>query len=273
MQNINSPEQLKEQYGSSANLESRITAKRLFSTTKLGWADFLLQNFQLQPNQRVLELGCGSAVFWKHVAPKMPKGVRLTLSDASPGMIDTAKSNTNKLKFIEEYAVIDAQNIPYDENTFDIVIANYMLYHVPNVEQALREISRVLKPKGSFFAATYGKDNLKEVKDIFGGFDARIQPALNDLCDVFGLENGSAYLAKYFDCVQCKRYENSLHITELKPLVDYFLSYRGMGNISEMIPEGDIPRFADYIAEVFAKNGYVGITQDEGLFVASGCEC
>jgi len=260
---------LKEQYGSSSNLEHRITAKRLFSTTKLSWADFLLQNFQLKPNQRVLELGCGSAVFWKHVAKKIPKGVKLVLSDASSGMIDTAKSNTKKLNFIEDYAVIDAQKIPYDEGSFDVVIANYMLYHVPNVELALSEISRVLKPNGSFFAATFGKDNLKEVDSIFNGFDNRIEPVVNDLCKAFGLENGSAYLEKHFGSVQLKRYENGLHITQLEPLVEYFLSYRGMGNISEMIPDCKIPQFTDYLAEVFSKNGYVDIAQDEGLFISS----
>jgi ubiquinone/menaquinone biosynthesis C-methylase UbiE len=171
MQNVTSPQVIKNQYGTDSGLNSRIRIKKLFSTGKQGWGNFLFQNFCLKPNDRILELGCGNAVFWKAIADRVPTGVKLTLSDFSEGMLESAKSNTNKLIFIENYAVIDAQYLPQDDNTFDVVIANYMLYHVPLVEKALSEISRVLKPNGFFFAATFGKDNLKEVTDIFYNYD------------------------------------------------------------------------------------------------------
>ncbi|MDR0273449.1 MAG: class I SAM-dependent methyltransferase [Clostridiales bacterium] len=142
----------------------------------------------------------------------------------SSGMLDAAKNNTSDFDFIEQYAVIDAENIPFDSDSFDIVIANYMLYHVPNIDKALSEISRVLKSNGFFFAATYGEDNLKEVDDIFINFDSRLDSVTNNLCKAFGLENGHDYLNKHFGSVELKRYENCLHITELKPLTEYFLS-------------------------------------------------
>jgi len=257
-----------KQYATDENLQRRIRVKKLFSTGK-GWADFLLQHFQLRPGQRVLELGCGNAIFWSAVATKVPAGVKLVLSDFSAGMLDAAKSNTKNLKFIEDYAAIDAQHIPFDDNTFDVVTANYMLYHVPDVQQAIREISRVLKPSGLLCAATFGKGNLKEVHDIFQGFDERIDHVIDDLTEVFGLENGGLLLKKCFDCVQLKHFESGLHITELEPLTDYFLSYWGMGNVEEIITPDRMDEFKRYIAEVFAAKGYVDITQEEGLFIAS----
>ena len=268
MANINNPTMVKMQYGTSSNLDSRIYVKKLFSTCKIGWSDFLLQNFRLKPGQRILELGCGNAIFWQFVSDKIPEDTKLILSDLSSGMLDAAKNNTSELDFIEKYAIIDAQEIPYDDNSFDIVIANYMLYHVPDVDKALSEISRVLKPDGFFFAATFGKDNLREVDNIFTGFDAGIDAVANAMCNVFGIENGASYLEKHFDSVELKRYENGLHITEPDSLVNYFLSYRGMGNIGEVISDDKIPQFSDYITKVFSKNGYVDITQDEGLFIS-----
>jgi len=142
MENVVTKKCVQEQYGADSNLHCRIRVKQLFSTGKQGWANFLLECFCLTSNQRILELGCGNAVFWKAVSNRIPTEIKLTLSDFSPGMIESAKSNTSSLGFVDEYAVIDAQNIPYENNTFDIVIANYMLYHVPNTEKALREISR-----------------------------------------------------------------------------------------------------------------------------------
>jgi ubiquinone/menaquinone biosynthesis C-methylase UbiE len=269
MQNVTSPQVIKNQYGTDRNLDVRIRVKKLFSTGKQGWGTFLLENFCLKPDIRILELGCGNGIFWKAIANKLPPGIKLTLSDFSEGMLESAKSNTNGLNFVENYAIIDAQHLPHDDNTFDVVIANYMLYHVPNIEKALSEISRVLKPNGSFFAATFGKDNLKEVTDIFYKYDNKIDLVLNEMVAVFGLENGAEALDKYFNSVKLRRFENNLHITEFDSFLDYFLSYRGMGNISEIISDKNIKHFSNYLNAVFSTNGYANITQEEGLFVSS----
>ena len=269
MKNINTTDVASGQYNTDSNLHSRIRVKQLFSTGKQSWADFLIENFHLKPNHRILELGCGNGIFWRARANKIPEGIKLTLSDLSSGMLDAAKSNTMELDFIENYAVIDVQSLPYEADTFDIVIANYMLYHVPDIQTAINEISRVLKRSGSFFAATFGKDNLKEVYDIFSGFDKRIDAVPDALTKVFGLENGGFLLGNSFDSVELRKFKNNLHITELEPLVEYFLSYRGLGNVGEIILDDKVEQFSDYLSGVFLKKGYVDIMQDEGLFVSS----
>ena len=268
MASISSAKEMKEQYSSDANLHSRIQIKRLFSTGHLSWADFLLQEFQLKSNQHILELGCGNGIFWRAVSNRIPQNIRLVLSDMSSGMLDVAKNNTNGFAFIEEYAEIDVQKIPYNNDTFDIVIANYMLYHVPDIDMALSEISRVLKHDGFFYAATFGKNNLMEVDDTFKKFDDSADSVIDTISRTFGLENGANYLRNYFNSVKLKRYENSLHVTELNHLVEYFLSYRGMGNISSIILDDKIPQFIDFLAELFKKEHYFDITQDEGLFIS-----
>jgi len=61
------------------------------------------------------------------------------------------------------FAVVDAQAIPYPDAHFDAIIANHMLYHVPDRPKALAEIRRALKPGGHFYASTLGANHLREM--------------------------------------------------------------------------------------------------------------
>ncbi|MCM1427309.1 MAG: class I SAM-dependent methyltransferase [Eubacterium sp.] len=75
------------------------------------------------------------------------------LTDFSEGMIQTAHSNIGDFPNVT-YRVVDIQEIPYEMNSFDIVIANMMLYHVPDLAKGLSEVKRVLKESGRFYCAT-----------------------------------------------------------------------------------------------------------------------
>jgi len=269
--NFNNTNEMKQQYGTSQNLNSRIRLHQLYSTNPLGWASWVFSHYRLAPNQRILELGCGSATIWPAHAAQLPGGIQLVLSDFSEGMLDTAKVNTSELDGVQ-YQVIDAQFIPYDDNTFDIVIANHMLYHVPDIDKALAEIKRVLKPSGIFYATTIGNDNLKEMIDLLHDFDARIDLAQDAVTAAFGLESGEAKLSKHFSSVQMNRYEDTLHITEAQPLIDYILSSQGIGNITEIVCGETVLRFEQYIHTLFAARSYIDIVKDAGIFIAANSQ-
>ena len=183
-------------------------------------------------------------------------------------MLDAAKGNTCGLGFIEKYLVIDAQGIPFADNTFDIVIANHMLYHVPNVSMALSEISRVLKPEGIFYATTIGNNNFAELIEILHDFDAEIDFAQDSITKAFGLETGKELLDMCFNSVESKRYDDSLHITEAKPLVDYVLSLQGIGNISTIILGEKTGQFGRYIEKIFERGECLDIKKDAGIFIS-----
>lgn len=120
----------------------------------------MLDAFSDLPKQaNVLELGTGSGALWVDLAGKIPAGWTVSLSDLSPGMLDAARRNlvvTGRNYIFEQ---IDAQSIPYADETFDIILANHMLYHIPDRKKALAEIRRVLKTGGALLAATNGKKN------------------------------------------------------------------------------------------------------------------
>jgi ubiquinone/menaquinone biosynthesis C-methylase UbiE len=104
------------------------------------------------PYDRALELGCGTGFFLLNL---IQSGVarRGSVTDLSPGMVKVATRNGQSLGLDIDGRVADAEGIPYDDNTFDLVVGHAVLHHIPDVELSLREVLRVLKPGGRFVFA------------------------------------------------------------------------------------------------------------------------
>lgn len=104
------------------------------------------------PYERALELGCGTGFFLLNL---MQGGVAKTgsVTDLSPGMVKVALRNAESLGLPVDGRVADAETIPYEDNTFDLVVGHAVLHHIPDVELSLREVIRVLKPGGRFVFA------------------------------------------------------------------------------------------------------------------------
>ena len=104
------------------------------------------------PYGKTLELGCGTGFFLLNLklAGVIDEG---HVTDLSPGMVEVAQRNATGLGFEVGGRVADAERIPYDDGTFDLVVGHAVLHHIPDVEQSLREVLRVLKPGGRFVFA------------------------------------------------------------------------------------------------------------------------
>ncbi|MFY9190268.1 MAG: class I SAM-dependent methyltransferase [Lawsonella sp.] len=104
------------------------------------------------PYEKALELGCGTGFFLLNL---MQSGVaqKGELTDLSPGMVEVALRNGCNLGLDVDGRVADAETIPYPDNTFDLVVGHAMLHHIPDPEQSLAEVLRVLKPGGRFVFA------------------------------------------------------------------------------------------------------------------------
>jgi SAM-dependent methyltransferase len=263
----NSDELVRKQYNNAGNLNTRINLHSLFSTNKQGFAPWVFQQYDLRQNQRILELGCGNGGIWKLCPESVSAGLSLVLSDLSEGMLNDTKENLKDLDFVE-YKVIDAQDIPYAAGSLDIVIANHMLYHVPDMDKALGEIARVLKPDGVLYATTIGFGNMAELTALLHAFDPRIDFALQSAAEKFGLETGEAILNNFFRKVETLRYVDSLHITEAEPLAEYVLSSQGIGNVNEIIAGNRVREFGDYLAGIIGEKGCIDIRKDAGIFIA-----
>ncbi len=104
------------------------------------------------PYPKVLEVGCGTGFFLLNLkqAGVVDQG---WVTDISSGMVEVAKRNARALGFQVEGRVADAERLPFTDGEFDLVVGHAVLHHIPDVELALRETLRVVRPGGRFVFA------------------------------------------------------------------------------------------------------------------------
>jgi SAM-dependent methyltransferase len=152
------------------------------------------------------------------------------------------------------------QAIPYPNALFDAVIANHMLYHVPDLPKALAEIQRVLKPGGQLYAATNGQHHTQELRDLV----RMIKPDAFAWHDTmrFTLEDGADWLAPHFARVDLRRFPSYLLVTEAAPLIAYVCSMHEMET-------DQVAAFTHLVEQTLqAQGGAIRIQRDAGLFCA-----
>jgi ubiquinone/menaquinone biosynthesis C-methylase UbiE len=104
------------------------------------------------PFARSLEIGAGTGYFSLNL---MQDGVigAATCTDISPGMLETLEGNAQQLGLEVETAACDASALPFDDESFDLVLGHAVLHHLPDLGRAFAELYRVLAPGGTLFFA------------------------------------------------------------------------------------------------------------------------
>lgn len=250
-----------EQYKNAKNLNDRISLHEKYSTNKQGWFNWLFNQIDFSKVNRLLELGCGNGKLWQENRIDL-RNREIFLSDISEGMVEEVR---NKLGSDFNCIVADAEKIPFKDSYFDTIIANHVLFYLNDLYLGLKEISRVLKPNGILYCSTYGKNHMKEITEIVQNFDSQINLSNHSLYDIFGLENGESILKKYFSNVQRMDFQDSLEITESKPLINYIMSCHG--NQNEILGPR-LNEFKEYIEELLVNNGKIVVTKEAGIFKA-----
>ena len=257
MNELNTTASVKKQYASSENLSTRISIHDKYSTNKLGFANWIFQNYRFEPGMKVLELGCGTGDMWRNRDDMIRDRELLVLSDFSDGMVETSRQNVGEYDNVV-YRTIDIMDIPYEDGCFDAVIANMMLYHVPDICRALSEVRRVLKGGGYFYCATFGEHGIIEyLSEVLSAYGVADNTNKN-----FTLQNGYGILHRVFDEVEMREYEDSLEVTDLDDMVEYIYS------LSSMTTLGNMPK--DEIKEVLAgetENGVLKVPKEYGMFI------
>jgi len=253
-----------DQYRDSSNLDARAQLHERFSVSKHGWHQWVFDHFGFGPDCRVLELGCGPAYLWHENRDRIPPGWSIALSDPSPGMLLRARRSLEPCRQRLAFAVIDAQTIPFRADAFDGVIANHMLYHVPDQGRALAEVRRVLRSGGRFYASTTGRAHLRELDDLVHRFGPSPRREGMWPKPTFVLENGGDLISRWFTNVLQHRYEDSLVVTEAAPL----LAYVGSSFTRSDTVGDDSEGLARFVERELALHGAIHITKDSGMFEA-----
>ena len=250
---------LREQYRTADKLRARMALHQDFSLNPEDFHRWLFERLEAPAGARVLELGCGDGSLWRKNAERVPPGWRVTLVDRSRGMLEAAREVLERFPAEVTFHRADAQDLPLQDASFDLVMANHMLYHVPDVARALAEVRRVLAPGGRFYAATNGVTHMQELHDVV----AEQLPGGSEPPSVegFSLENGGAQLRRVFRSVELHTYPDALEVGAVEPLLVYILS---LGRAAPGAKEGLRAALERRLAQ-----GPMRITKATGLFVAS----
>jgi SAM-dependent methyltransferase len=255
---------LNEQYKTDSNLNKRIYLHKRFSTNPYGWCKWVFDQLDLPAGCRLLELGCGVGDLWLENMVRLPSNSQIFLSDYSGGMVHQASENLHDMHQAFSFARIDAQYLPFDDESFDVIVANHMLFHVPDRRKALSQICRVLQPGGKLYATTTGDKHLVEILYLVRQFDPELFHGYSGDPIEFTLENGLALLLEWFPEVRIDRYIDSLCVTEAVPLADYILSSVRLG-----VAKNKRDLLIEFLnRELISNNGVIWISKDSGIFVA-----
>ncbi|MCW2928623.1 MAG: class SAM-dependent methyltransferase [Thermoleophilia bacterium] len=187
MARIDDIELVRRDYSDPSRLEERFRAWREYHDPDM--LALIRDAIAEEPVAQVLEVGCGDGRFSDQLRSELPGEVRVVALDFSPGM--AAEAALRGL----DVQIGDIQLMPWPEAQFDVVVANWMLYHVPDLDAGLQEIRRVLRPGGRLVASTMGLRHMRELWDRVG--DEGTAPALR-----FSNENGAEVLGRHFTDVE-----------------------------------------------------------------------
>ncbi len=248
---------LREQYKNADKLNTRISIHEKYSDNKTGFGNWIFSHYDIKPGHKILELGCGTGDMWKRNLDMPGDETKLFLTDLSEGMISAARENLGEHAGIF-YQVVNIEQIPYENGQFDRIIANMMLYHVPDLEKGLSEVSRVLKSGGVFYCATYGENGIVPyIVDLLKEYDI-----VDGTNKKFTLQNGKSILERHFNKVQRFDYEDALAVTDIEDLLDYLYSLPGMSGFAEL-ERGHLKS----ILQGRMTDGVLNIPKEYGMFV------
>lgn len=254
-----------KQYKDSSNLGARIALHRDYSTSSVGvWQwffDMLLAT--LGSKARILEVGAGRADLWRENASRIPEGWDITLTDLSEGMLADGRQQLGDLADRFEMRTANVQELADADNTYDAVIANFMLYHLPDRPKGIAQIRRVLKSDGVLFACTLGGNHMRQywelVKSVVNQPDMVFQGH-----NPFTLEDGAQQLSTSFNDIVMVRYHCDLKVTEVDPMLAYFHSNGDKAIVSGEYDEA----FCEHVQREIDEKGHFFIQKDTGVFVA-----
>ena len=184
--------------------------------------------------RRVLEAGCGTGWFAARVQREL--GADVVAVDQSQRMVELARARGVDAR------VGDAQDLVLADGEFDCVLAAWMLYHVPDVDRALAEIARVLRPGGRLVAVTNATDHLAELWRLAG---------IDRIPLTFGRENGAEQLAPHFAVVERRDADGSVTLRDADAVRTYLASSSRARPFVDRVPELAEPLVAGRRVTVF----------------------
>lgn len=254
------------QYRTSDNLTARADLHSRFTVSAMPWPDWVLPQLELRPRGQVIECGAGPGWLWDHPGA-LPAASHLTLTDLSIGMVTEALARLGPRSGQVSGCAADIQSLPFPTASANVIVANHMLYHVPDLNRALGEVTRVLRPDGRFVAATNGHGHMAELRAL----SAELFPSVPGIFGMglvslpFALENGALLLAPHFAEIELRPYDSHLEVTDAQTLVNYILS---SNEARAAVTDEEFDTAVATLQARIDADGPIHISKQTGVFVA-----
>lgn len=252
------------QYATTTNLNARVALHDKYSTSPQKWFDWLVDQIEWGTSHDVLEVGCGTGLLWAHVPGLATRDLGVTLTDLSQTMVDTAVARAMTNGHVVRGLTADVHTLPFDDASYDLVIANHMLYHSPHPSLAIKEISRVLRPGGKFVASTNGPQHLAELHEIDAAVFETSRARKNN-AEIFGPTSGIPMLRECFSDIEWRGHRDAILCTDPDDVVRYLTS---MPPGSGASPSQLGLLRSEVVRRMAIANGVLAISKDSGVFLS-----
>jgi SAM-dependent methyltransferase len=200
---LDDPVEVEEQYAREDNLRARQALwKGAVGTDP---KEVLWRTLEEWQPKRLLEVGGGQGELAERIRSEL--GAEVTFVDLSPRMVELARARG------VDAQQGDAQELPFADGTFDTVVAAWMLYHVPDVDEALAEFARVLVPGGALIAVTNSIGHAAELRELVGHGES--------WSHTFSRENGESFLRPHFTAIARHDADVEVRVASRHTLVAY----------------------------------------------------
>ncbi len=260
-------------YATDGPLRVRTRTHELYTRPPIDFFAWVLDHISWRGDEVVLDIGCGAGAYVERVCTRLEGDGCLMSADLSMGMLrDVAKLFAGSVVLLNA----DAADLPLPDRCCDVVLANHMLYHVPQIERAIAEARRVLRPGGRLLAATNGRRAMQSFAD-------EIEAACRVLgCEIeipdspvrvrFNLQNGRPLVGSIFSQVEMDQLESALVFPAAEPAVAFINSMRHL--YASVLPDSVtwdmmLQQVGRQIQAVVAERGEYRVPKTSGVFLAT----
>jgi SAM-dependent methyltransferase len=265
------PDFLQREYGSDIYLRLRQETHDQYSVPRIDFPNWVLDRVVWRGDERVLDVGAGHGIYYQRIRERRPE-VHYYGLDRSPGMVDKHHAQGKLL-------IADAQQLPFKTDAFDVVMANHMLYHVPNIDNAINEFRRILKQDGVLVTATNSLQTMPEFNALFRRAIMLLSAPGNiytqpptPIYNPFALENGVRLLARHFYAVVRHDLPQALVFDNVDPAMAYLESWRPLREPQlprEVVWDDVMLVMREQITRVINHFGELVVNKISGVLIAS----
>jgi demethylmenaquinone methyltransferase/2-methoxy-6-polyprenyl-1,4-benzoquinol methylase len=150
--------------------------------THKAWRRFTMKKMNVQPGQTAIDICCGTCDWTISLAEASGSGAIVGL-DFSQNMLEQGDVKIKELGLDKQIELIhgNAMSLPYEDNTFDYATIGLALRNVPDLEQVIREMQRVVKPGGMVVSLELSKPTWEPFKSVYYFYFRRVLPLLGKL--------------------------------------------------------------------------------------------